>query len=84
MKAALNLSVQLCGLSQEEHRRASNLIDRIPVPRVTIPSDAASFLSRDKKSLGELVNAVLISEIGQHRIVPLEDPGVLVEALETL
>jgi 3-dehydroquinate synthase len=82
MKAALNLSVQLCGLSPEEHRRAAALIDRIPVPGVTIPPEAASFLSRDKKSMGQLVNAVLISKIGQHRIVPLEDPGVLVEALE--
>jgi 3-dehydroquinate synthase len=83
MKAALNLSVRLCGLSSAEHRRAAALIDRIPIPGVTIPSEATSFLTRDKKSMGELVNTVLISKIGQHRIVPLEDPEVLVKALKS-
>jgi 3-dehydroquinate synthase len=81
MKAALNLSVKLCGLSMEEHRRGVNLIDRIPVPGVTVPASAVSFLTRDKKTMGEMVNAVLIREIGKHEIVPLEEPGVLVEAL---
>lgn len=81
MKAALNLSLNLCGLSLDEHHRATSLIDRIPVPSVTIPASAVSFLTRDKKTMGELVNAVLINGIGQHEIVPLEEPGVLVEAL---
>ena len=81
MKAALNLSVKLCGLSQEEYLRGVDLIDRIPVPKVTIPASAASFLTRDKKTMGDMVNAVLISGIGQYEIVPLEEPGVLVEAL---
>jgi hypothetical protein len=46
-----------------------------------MPESATSYLSRDKKSVGNLVNAILISAIGQYEIVPLEDPSVLLDAL---
>jgi len=81
MRAALRLSLDLCSLSREHYGRAIQVIDRIPVPDVSIPENAVSYLSRDKKSVGNLVNAILISAIGQYAIVPLEDPGVLLGAL---
>ncbi len=81
MRAALRLSLDLCSLPREHYGRAIQVIDRIPVSDVAIPENAASYLSRDKKSVGNLVNAILISAIGQYEIVPLEDPSVLLDAL---
>ncbi|MDF1536631.1 MAG: 3-dehydroquinate synthase [bacterium] len=82
MGAALRLSVDLCSLPEEQYARASALLRRIPTPEVTIPDEAALYLSRDKKSVGSSVHAVLVSGIGQHRIVPLEDPAALLRALK--
>jgi len=82
MKAALNLSVRLCGLPDDERRRAVGLIDRIPVPAVRIPGGLEKFIVRDKKSTGNFITGVLIRAIGQHEFVRLDDPSVLVEALE--
>ena len=81
MKAALNLSVKLCGLPGDQLQRAVNLLNRIPVPEVGMPVDLARFIVRDKKSSGNTITGVLISEIGKHEFVALEDPAVLVEAL---
>lgn len=81
MLAALRLSVDLCSLPKEHYDRAISLIHRIPVPEVTILEEAASFLVRDKKSVGNVVNAILVNAIGQYEIVPLDDPGMLLHAL---
>jgi 3-dehydroquinate synthase len=83
MQAALHLSVELCSLPEEQYIRAMSLIRRIPVPDVTVPAEAASFLTRDKKSVGSSINAILLSRIGQCEIVPLEDPTVLLDALKS-
>jgi 3-dehydroquinate synthase len=83
MTAALRLSVDMCSFPEEQYERAIGLIRRIPVPNVTIPDEAVSFLTRDKKSVGGSVNAVLLSRIGQCEIVPLEDPTVLLDALKS-
>jgi 3-dehydroquinate synthase len=81
MTAALRLSVDMCSFPAEQYERAIGLIRRIQIPDVAIPDKAASFLTRDKKSVGNVVNAILLSEIGQYEIVPLEDPEVLLQAL---
>ncbi len=81
MQAALALSVDRCGLPGDQYSRAMAVVGRIRVPEVTVPTDLAGYLTRDKKSVGGRVTAVLISNIGQAGMVPLEDPGTLTEAL---
>ena len=82
MKAALNLSAQICGLPADQLQRAMDLIGRIPVPEIDIPKDLTRFIVRDKKSSGDQITGVLIKEIGKHEFVELKDPKVLVEALK--
>lgn len=82
MRAALNLSTRMCGLRADQLQRANDLLDRIPIPEVEIPRDLDRFIVRDKKSSGNRITAVLISEIGKHEFVQLDDPSVFVEALK--
>jgi len=82
MRAALKISNRMCGLSVVQFQRATDLLDRIPVPEVELPSDLARFIVRDKKSSGRKITGVFISEIGKHEFVQMEDPSVFVEALE--
>jgi len=82
MRAALNLSIRMCGLPADQLQRAIDLLDRIPVPGVEIPRDVNRFMVRDKKSSENRILGVLIKEIGKHEFVLLEDPELLVEALE--
>ena len=81
MRAALNLSSRICGLPADHLQRAIDLIDRIPVPEVELSRDLTRFIVRDKKSSGNRITGVFISEIGKHEFVQLEDPSLLVEAL---
>jgi len=81
MRAALNLSSRICGLPADHLQRAIDLIDRIPVPEVELSVDLTRFIVRDKKSSGNLITGVFISEIGKHEFVQIDDPSVLVEAL---
>jgi len=83
MQAALVLSKERTGLSADQYSRAMAVVDRIPVPEVSIPRDLTEFLVRDKKSVGGKVTAVLIRAIGRAEMVPLEDPGELTQALRT-
>ena len=81
MKAALNLSKRLCGLSMGDHQSAVALIDRIPIPEVEIPTDLESYMARDKKSSDSRITGVFISEIGKYEFVEIDDPRAFVEAL---
>jgi 3-dehydroquinate synthase len=81
MRAALILSARRCGLPAPQLQRALALLKRIPIPEIAIPRDLASFMVRDKKSTGSTITGVLISEIGKHEFVQLEDPELLVKAL---
>lgn len=81
MRAALNLSARICGLRADQLQRAINLINRVPVPDVALPKQLVSYIERDKKSSGSVITGVLISEIGKHEFVDLEDPEELVKAL---
>ena len=82
MRAAINLSSRLCGLPGDQHQRAMDLIRRIPVPPVKVPDDLERYIVRDKKSSGNAITGVFITEIGKHQFVPLDDPAALVEALK--
>jgi len=82
MRASLNLSTEMCDLPSVQYQRAIDLIDRIPVPEIELTEDLNRYIVRDKKSSGSTITAVLISGIGKHEFVPIEDPGVLVEALK--
>ncbi len=81
MRAALNLSLQETGLSPSEHRRAMAVLDRVPLPEITLPEDIAPFMTRDKKSVGNVIEAVLIEAIGRPVMVRLDEPRQLVNAL---
>ena len=65
-----------------QFQRAIDLLDRIPVPEVELPSDLARFIVRDKKSSGRKITGVFLSEIGKHEFVQIDDPSVFVEALK--
>jgi 3-dehydroquinate synthase len=82
MRAALSLSRTICGLDESEYERALKVVARIPIPQVRIGQDLAQFMNRDKKRIGGRVQSVLLEEIGKYRIVQLEDPKMLVAALE--
>ena len=82
MKAALSLSRKICELDEAQYKRALAVIERIPVPDVRLDKDLERFLSRDKKRVGGRVQSVLLEEIGKCRIVQLNDPRLLVAALE--
>ncbi|UCF29986.1 MAG: 3-dehydroquinate synthase [bacterium] len=81
MMAALELSRRLCGLPDGGHRRAMEVLSRVPVPVTALPEEAAGFLSRDKKSRQGEVTAVLLEDIGKVALVPLDRPEDLVDAL---
>jgi 3-dehydroquinate synthase len=83
MRAALSLSLDRCGLPLDHYNRAMDVLGRIPVPGIELTkSQVESFLMRDKKSTMGTVQVVLLSSIGCHEFVPLEDPVELVEALK--
>ena len=82
IRAALGLSAKRCDLRVDQLQRALDLVGRIPIPDIEIPSDLTSFMVRDKKSSGNQITGVLISEIGKYEFVELENPGELVDALE--
>jgi len=84
MKAALSLSRKICGLDEAQYKRAMAVIERIPVPDVKIDQDLERFLSRDKKRVGGHVQLVLLEGIGKCRIVQLDDPKMLVAALQSI
>lgn len=82
MKAALALSVRMCGLAEDEYFRVTGILDRIPVPEVDLaPERLEVFLRRDKKSFQGSIQAVLLRAIGKPEFVSLKDPGQLLQAL---
>jgi 3-dehydroquinate synthase len=83
MRAALSLSKKICGLDEAQYKRAMAVIEKIPVPDVGLDQNLEQFLSRDKKRVGGRVQSVLLEEIGKYRIVQLDDPGILVAALQS-
>lgn len=82
MRASLNLSSRRYGLPSDQLLRAMDLIERIPIPRTDLPQDLNRFIVRDKKSTGNRISGVFISEIGKHEFADIDDPGELVEALK--
>ncbi|GBE15281.1 3-dehydroquinate synthase [bacterium BMS3Abin14] len=84
MRGAIMLSGEMCGLAMTEMRRALAMVDRIPVPGTVNLRGLSGFMSRDKKSIGGKIMTVLISEIGQAQVVPLEDAGILVDTLSRM
>ena len=83
MKAALSLSRKGCGLEETPYKRALAVLERIPVLDVRLDQDLEGFMNRDKKSVGGCVRCVLLVGIAKCRIVQLDNPGVLVETLQS-
>jgi len=80
MKASLELSRRQAGLPEDQFKRAMEVIDRIPTPQFDSLDGLSEFILRDKKSSGGAVTIVLIEGIGIPRLVPLNDPGALLDA----
>lgn len=84
MKAALDLSRQYAGLSDDECRKAMSLLARIPVPPVDLTGDLVTPMSRDKKARDGTVEIVLVRDIGRYMFHPLADLSQLAAALPSL
>lgn len=80
MVLANNLSTQLCGLSNQDRLRINDLIERAGLPtRFPLPIEMDTLINAiraDKKILNNELRLILLSRIGQAKIVPVTIPSI--------
>jgi 3-dehydroquinate synthase len=89
MKCALAVSRELDLLGEPALKRGLALIDRIGVKwpagiRKPAVGDLLQFFKHDKKVAHGVVNLVLLTRIGEARVVPVDDEAVIARGFESV